>query len=605
MYPQQPQPQRYLDGPTTLYHQPPPRHFVPPEPLPSATEVQSVALTIPELAEFSSSMVHLMWHERHTPSSSGPQPGVSHPFKKYCRSILQATQLSESVVLLSLKYVAILLRNQPYLRGAEGSEYRLYTVALMLANKFLDDNTFTNKTWSDISGMKVFELNLMELEFLQVLKFALFIRKREFDDWKSVLYTFRAKSYGARPTPQLVEFTLKNMGLVAHYPTPQPQPQHDWHYQQQQQQQQQQAARQQQQQQAAAAAAAAAAQQQQQYNQNLYLSKAQQPHIPAQPLNRPLTRVPLRIPVRPVYQTMQSATSHPSSAAVYDSSMTANTATVIQPAPLHQQPALVPPTQQVYGNPLASSSNTNIAASSAPRRNDPAYPTAAYPPPAHIVTQAMPQQPPVRMVTPTTTSRPYDYVHDAAPSFYNDPVSAVATSSAYPLPQQQHHIMPQSMPTSAHAIPPPIVTSIVTQPPPNLRTTSLPSAGLDVPVPAPHYYSGPSQQTSHIVPTDAHNITPAAHYPPTNGYPPPPASTYAANPRLGNPTPSSSPYYDDYGYPSRTTPTSGRTTSNPNYNAYNTPAPSVTPQAVAPQKKTSGPVPEDPLTAADSYRVRK
>jgi hypothetical protein len=45
---------------------------------------------------------------------------------------LTATQLSESVILLALKYIAMLLQYNPSIQGAEGSEYRLFTVALML-----------------------------------------------------------------------------------------------------------------------------------------------------------------------------------------------------------------------------------------------------------------------------------------------------------------------------------------------------------------------------------------------------------------------------------------------------------------------------------------
>jgi hypothetical protein len=52
--------------------------------------------------------------------------------------VLKATQLSESVVVLSLKYIAMLLQNNPNIQGAEGSEYRLFTVALMLGKCRLD-----------------------------------------------------------------------------------------------------------------------------------------------------------------------------------------------------------------------------------------------------------------------------------------------------------------------------------------------------------------------------------------------------------------------------------------------------------------------------------
>ncbi|CAO3684353.1 unnamed protein product [Rhizopus stolonifer] len=183
--------------------------------LPNATDAKpSVSLSLMEIANFSSTIVYLMWHARrqsvmdlHSNSRAGQISVVnsfeqtkatadianmtSVAFKKFCRQILNATQLSESVVLLSLKYIAILLQNSPSIQGADGSEYRLFTVSLMLANKFLDDNTFTNKTWSEVSGMKVTDLNIMELEFLDVLHFRLHVKKEEYERWRTALYDFR------------------------------------------------------------------------------------------------------------------------------------------------------------------------------------------------------------------------------------------------------------------------------------------------------------------------------------------------------------------------------------------------------------------------------
>lgn len=139
------------------------------EPLPSATDNPEPVLTIPQLAEFASSMVYLMWRARrpsvmalHKSSATCDSPYHSHQFhnrnpnphyqhadaesreiahiaktksagfKRFCSQVLQATQLSESVVMLSLKYIAMLLQNSPQIQGAEGSEYRMFTVALML-----------------------------------------------------------------------------------------------------------------------------------------------------------------------------------------------------------------------------------------------------------------------------------------------------------------------------------------------------------------------------------------------------------------------------------------------------------------------------------------
>ncbi|KAL9560035.1 hypothetical protein MBANPS3_000150 [Mucor bainieri] len=210
-----------------------------------------------DLADFASSMVYLMWHARKTtkalvsersysPSLVGndlaylmwqsrkPMTKAQHysplggdhsfsytaspAFKKFCYQVLTATQLQESAVYLSLKYIAILLQSNPSIEGAEGSEYRLFIVALMLANKFLDDNTFTNKTWSDVSGMKVHDLNIMEAEFLEALDYNLFVREYDYTVWKHLLEECRDRaqmSYydGPQQRQQLVLMTLQTLGL--------------------------------------------------------------------------------------------------------------------------------------------------------------------------------------------------------------------------------------------------------------------------------------------------------------------------------------------------------------------------------------------------------
>jgi hypothetical protein len=154
----------------------------------------------------------------------------------------------------------------------------------LVANKFLDDNTFTNKTWSDVSGMKVTDLNIMELEFLDVLRFKLFIRSDEYERWKKVLLQFKSQLQNANQAQkqeqqqQLFEEAFKGIVL--------PTVQH---------------------------------QQQYQNNYLLMLSQAQQPQY--QPPSRPLTRVPLRIPHQPVWRNAQTVPVSSSQAPMYDANM--------------------------------------------------------------------------------------------------------------------------------------------------------------------------------------------------------------------------------------------------------------------------------------------
>ncbi|KAF9139828.1 hypothetical protein BGX30_007431 [Mortierella sp. GBA39] len=115
-------------------------------------------------------------------------------FRKFCLDVLSATLLSPSVILLSLKYIQQLMinlkENNKTPSTGEGSEFRLFTGALILANKFLDDNTFTNRTWANITGITVKEVNYIELQFLQGIGFRLFTRSYDYSEWLASLTHF-------------------------------------------------------------------------------------------------------------------------------------------------------------------------------------------------------------------------------------------------------------------------------------------------------------------------------------------------------------------------------------------------------------------------------
>lgn len=199
--------------PLFYHHQHQQQVYISPPPTPTATA------TPIDLADFSATIVYLMWHSRKSCTNGNRVNGNASPaFKRFCLQVLSSTQLTESAVYLGLKYICHLLESNPSIEGAEGSEYRLFIVALMLANKFLDDNTFTNKTWSEVSGMKVQDLNIMESEFLEALEYTLFVRDDDYKKWKSILDYCRDKmsttwSQNLNQRHDFIISTLQCLGL--------------------------------------------------------------------------------------------------------------------------------------------------------------------------------------------------------------------------------------------------------------------------------------------------------------------------------------------------------------------------------------------------------
>lgn len=99
-------------------------------------------------------------------------PGSEPPkeFRKYVSQILSSTRLPSSTIMLGLFYLASrmkIVKAQGLDVSQSGLVYRMLTTCLLLGSKFLDDNTFQNKSWAEVSSIPVVELNIMELDWLQ------------------------------------------------------------------------------------------------------------------------------------------------------------------------------------------------------------------------------------------------------------------------------------------------------------------------------------------------------------------------------------------------------------------------------------------------------
>ncbi|KAF5027819.1 hypothetical protein F66182_69 [Fusarium sp. NRRL 66182] len=155
------------------------------------------------LADFAAQMTCLFWFESieelKQAESFRPNaliarlPHLAKPhdqFRKWVYSVLSTTQVTQNVILLALLFIYRLKMSTPQIMGRAGSEYRLLTVALMLGNKFLDDNTYTNKTWAEVSCFNVQEIHVMEVEFLSNMRYNLVATKGQWEEWLDKLACF-------------------------------------------------------------------------------------------------------------------------------------------------------------------------------------------------------------------------------------------------------------------------------------------------------------------------------------------------------------------------------------------------------------------------------
>ena len=122
---------------------------------------------------------------------------VSTDFRKYVLQVLSSTRLPSSTILLGLHYLATRMSMLPYNADRSSASFQLYhllTTALLLGSKFLDDNTFQNRSWSEVSNIPVAELNRQEIEWLVDIKWDMHIKFEsqgfyawidKWNDWKA------------------------------------------------------------------------------------------------------------------------------------------------------------------------------------------------------------------------------------------------------------------------------------------------------------------------------------------------------------------------------------------------------------------------------------
>ena len=194
-----------------------------------------------DLSAFTAEVTALFWFEStktiqavekaRVSGSSTSLPPLAHSavatqhFKKWVLAVLTTTQVTQNVVVLALLYVYRLKMANPTVKGRAGSEYRLLTVALMLGNKFLDDNTYTNKTWADVSGISVTEIHVMEVEFLSNMRYSLLVSAEEWEQWLDKVAGFWSYlELAQRPLPPVLSPLLIPSPVSRSFVSPLPSP---------------------------------------------------------------------------------------------------------------------------------------------------------------------------------------------------------------------------------------------------------------------------------------------------------------------------------------------------------------------------------------------
>ncbi|RHZ89242.1 hypothetical protein Glove_17g51 [Diversispora epigaea] len=136
------------------------------------------------LGELSANVVFKMWSWK----KCGSYRSASLHFKKFCTEIISKSPISETTVFLSLKYV------QKYIKKGNNlnfnNEYQLFTIALMLANKWHNDKIYATKFWAELSHISQADIDTLEISFLKSLNFKMHITGEKYSFWLNCLKNY-------------------------------------------------------------------------------------------------------------------------------------------------------------------------------------------------------------------------------------------------------------------------------------------------------------------------------------------------------------------------------------------------------------------------------
>ena len=107
---------------------------------------------------------------------------------QYVARILKYTRCSPCNLIVGIIYLQRLRnRSSERLLLTSFNMQRLFLTAMMLAHKYLDEPTVSNRQWSLIGELSVKEMNSHELRMLWDLKFSLGVSRAEYDECRAAV----------------------------------------------------------------------------------------------------------------------------------------------------------------------------------------------------------------------------------------------------------------------------------------------------------------------------------------------------------------------------------------------------------------------------------
>ena len=108
----------------------------------------------------------------------------------YLARIKKFTNINDSTLIICLIYLDRYLKMNKIIL-TEFNVHRLFFSSLLIAIKYNEDYFYTNKFYSNVSGLKCSELNKLELKFVTDLQFELFVDSKLYEKYENKINEYK------------------------------------------------------------------------------------------------------------------------------------------------------------------------------------------------------------------------------------------------------------------------------------------------------------------------------------------------------------------------------------------------------------------------------
>ncbi|KAI9340152.1 hypothetical protein DFJ73DRAFT_559312 [Zopfochytrium polystomum] len=177
-----------------------------PSPAPSTDSTPSALSSVYCSAAASTSPLPLAFQSPDLPVSTNPV-SLNNPLGRrrladYVRLLVACEAMSMQTVLYALILIRRLRQTNSCEPIREGSELQLFSTALLLAQKLLDDDRTDNAAWIPFCGLKLEDINAMEKEFLTKVKWDLVVTRDEYNRFVAYISSEASALVQASCTPR-------------------------------------------------------------------------------------------------------------------------------------------------------------------------------------------------------------------------------------------------------------------------------------------------------------------------------------------------------------------------------------------------------------------